>query len=77
MKTAVVFVHGFTGGENTWKNTKGEKFADFLKEDKGLDAEFDFFEFNYYTTLIDFFSSGTFQKIESDSTYQSVSRHHR
>ncbi|NVE01195.1 ABC-three component system protein [Massilia sp. BJB1822] len=63
MKTAVVFVHGFTGGEETWKNSGEVKFSTLLKTDAKLDAEFEFFEFSYFTKLVDFFSSAKFQKI--------------
>jgi hypothetical protein len=63
MKTAVVFVHGFTGGEETWKNPTGLKFSDLLKQDPDLIKDFEFFEFTYFTKLVDFFSSAKFQKI--------------
>lgn len=63
MKTAVVFIHGFTGGDETWTNVDGEKFKELLKLDLELEKNFEFFEFSYYTKLIDFFSSAVFQKI--------------
>ncbi len=63
MKTAVVFIHGFTGGGNTWTNEGGESFIDLLKKDEKLVQEFDFYKFEYYTKIIHFFNSAPFQKI--------------
>lgn len=63
MKTAVVFIHGFTGGEETWKNPSGRKFSEMLKHDTELSKDFEFFEFTYFTKLVDFFTSAKFQKI--------------
>ncbi len=63
MKTAVVFIHGFTGGDETWKNPSGVKFSEMLRNDSDLNKDFEFFEFTYYTKLVDFFTSAKFQKI--------------
>lgn len=63
MSTAVVFVHGFRGGIDTWRNSKGQTFADLLKNDEKLKLEYDFFEFDYFTKISDFFHSALFQKI--------------
>jgi protein SERAC1 len=63
MKTAVVFIHGFTGGAETWKNIEGTKFSDLLREDPEVNGDFEFFEFAYYTKLTDFFTSAKFQKV--------------
>jgi hypothetical protein len=63
MKTAVVFIHGFMGGENTWKSGAGVSFIDLLNSDDELTRDFDFFEFDYYTKLTDCFDSAPFQKI--------------
>ena len=35
-KSCVVFVHGFTGGAGTWKNSKGESFSDLLRADREI-----------------------------------------
>jgi esterase/lipase len=63
MKTAVVFIHGFTGGAETWQNNEGTKFSDLLKKDPEVNGDFSFFEFTYYTKLTDFFTSAKFQKV--------------
>jgi esterase/lipase len=62
-KIAVVFVHGFTGGNKTWQNDSGQKFKDMLASDTKLNAAFDFYEYEYYTSLIDFFDSAPVQEI--------------
>lgn len=63
MKIAVVFIHGFTGGENTWKNSAGLNFYDLLNQDPDLQGDFAFFEFQYFTKLVDFFTSAKIQKV--------------
>ncbi|MFO3860047.1 hypothetical protein [Klebsiella michiganensis] len=50
-KSCVVFVHGFTGGAGTWKNSKGESFSDLLRADREIDQSYDFYEFDYYTKI--------------------------
>jgi hypothetical protein len=62
MKTAVVFIHGFIGGEKTWVNSIGTSFIEMLRDDPSI-TTYDFFEFSYYTKLGSFFSSPTFQRI--------------
>lgn len=41
-KSCVVFVHGFTGGTGTWKNSNGEVFSDLLRADNEIDQAYDF-----------------------------------
>jgi hypothetical protein len=65
MKIAVVFVHGFTGGTGTWRNGAGQTFKDLLNNDPALSATYDFFEFDYFSKLTDFFNSAPIQKILS------------
>jgi len=62
-KIGVVFVHGFTGGEKTWVNDSGQKFSDLLKQDQNINSHFDFFEFSYYTKLVDVFDSALIQRL--------------
>ncbi|EGQ8165615.1 MULTISPECIES: ABC-three component system protein [Vibrio] len=56
-KSCVVFVHGFTGGAGTWKNSNGESFSDLLSADNEIDQAYDFFEFDYYTKIASFLDS--------------------
>lgn len=64
MKTAVVFIHGFMGGDSTWTNPTGNSFLELLRTDPTLNG-FDFFEFSYFSKLTDFFHSAPYQKIMS------------
>lgn len=63
MKTAVVFIHGFTGGGGTWRNDVGISFKEMLEADSSLGAAFDFFEYEYFTKISDILHSAGVQKI--------------
>jgi hypothetical protein len=63
MKTAVVFIHGFTGGAGTWRNDAGISFKEMLKADLDLDAAFDFSEYEYFTKISDLKHSAFVQKL--------------
>lgn len=56
-KSCVVFVHGFTGGAGTWKNSNGDSFSDLLSADDEIDQAYDFYEFDYYTKISSLFDS--------------------
>jgi hypothetical protein len=56
-KSCVVFVHGFTGGAGTWKNSNGDSFSDLLSADDEIDQAYDFYEFDYYTKIASLFDS--------------------
>lgn len=62
-KVAVVFVHGFTGGSSTWTNKDGKKFHELLGLDQSLSDGFDFFEFEYFTQLVDVFKSAPIRRV--------------
>ncbi|MCE7730236.1 ABC-three component system protein [Vibrio campbellii] len=51
-KNLVLFIHGLTGGYDTWKNSRGELFADLLKSDSEINSNFDFREFEYFTKIV-------------------------
>ena len=63
MKTAVVFIHGFTGGEGTWQNSTGESFMEMLKADSQLAEQFEFFEYEYFTKITAIQHSAVVQKL--------------
>ncbi len=63
MKTAVVFVHGFTGGTGTWLNNAGTSFKEMLKADPQLEERFDFFEYEYFTKVTALQHSVLVQKV--------------
>jgi hypothetical protein len=52
-KTAIVFVHGFTGNSGTWINEDGVSFAKLLETFSEFD-ELDFHHFEYHTAVFNF-----------------------
>lgn len=62
-KIAVVFVHGFTGDSDTWKNSQGVSFSMLLGQDDNFSESCDFFEFEYFTKLLGVLSSNPVQTI--------------
>lgn len=63
-KIGVVFIHGFTGNALTWMNSAGERFCDMLSSEEHICKEFEFFEFDYYTQVLDVFKSATVQSLK-------------
>ena len=49
----VLFIHGFTGNEDTWMNSNGIYFPEMLSEDEDIKENFDLAYFSYYSHLID------------------------
>ncbi|PSS47594.1 hypothetical protein C6560_16850 [Enterobacter sp. FS01] len=62
-KIAVVFVHGFTGGNATWRNHSGVNFSTLLGLDPAISPSFDFYEFEYFTEVLGVFKSNPVQTI--------------
>lgn len=61
-KIGVVFLHGLTGGSETWKNSKGQTFGDLLlNADVGSHIEVHHFE--YYTKIISVFDSAIAKRL--------------
>jgi pimeloyl-ACP methyl ester carboxylesterase len=70
-KNVVVFVHGFTGGSDTWKSSSSS-FPEMLLADKAIQENYDLMYFNYHTKLVDFYAARTttksiFRLIESST----------
>lgn len=63
-KIGVVFIHGFTGNAVTWMNSAGERFCDMLSSETQICEEYEFFEFHYYTQLVDIFKSVAVQNLK-------------
>lgn len=55
-KNLILFVHGFGGGEDTWKNGKDTTFAGLLVNDPVIAKNYDIAHFNYYTKLLNLYS---------------------
>lgn len=53
-KNLILFVHGFTGGKETWINADEiKRIPYFLKDNKEIFENFDFEYFEYFTKLTD------------------------
>lgn len=59
----VVFIHGFTGAEETWINEEGKSFAEMLLGFEEIRSNHDFAEVIYYSKIMDF------QKTKSASKF--------
>ena len=59
----VVFIHGFTGAEETWVNEEGKSFAEMLLKYEEIQLNYDFAEVIYYSKIMDF------QKTKSASKF--------
>jgi len=57
-----VFVHGFTGGSETWKNPSGLTFKSLLAAEPEINQQFDFVEFEYFTKVVSIFNTNLLQK---------------
>lgn len=55
----ILFIHGFTGSKDTWKNSKDEYLHEMLMRNEDIANNFDFAYFNYYTRFIECFNSNT------------------
>ena len=52
IKNLIIFIHGFTGDQETWGNSDNA-FAEMLSTEEVIDRNFDIAYFNYYTKLVD------------------------
>lgn len=62
-KNLVLFIHGFTGAEETWTNDIGQSFADLLMESEEISENYDFAQIVYYSKLFDFPKINAIKKI--------------
>lgn len=53
-KNVIIFIHGFTGGIETWKNSNGRSLPEMLLEEALIIENCDIGYFNYFTEIIDF-----------------------
>lgn len=53
--TVILFVHGFTGGKETWKNMQHGYFFDQLSQFPSIAENFDIATFDYFTKLSSLF----------------------
>jgi hypothetical protein len=55
-KNLILFVHGFCGGDDTWRNGAAKSFAELLAEDEDIAKNYDIANYSYYTKLLNLFS---------------------
>lgn len=53
LNNLILFIHGFTGNEDTWKNENNISFPEMLLENEKIKENFDFAYFTYYTRLFE------------------------
>ena len=51
-KNLILFVHGFTGGEDTWEHPKYGSFPSLLLTDQKIAEKYDVAHFLYFTKLL-------------------------
>lgn len=61
----ILFVHGFTGNENTWVNKNGKSFINLLNEVDEIKENYDIATVNYYSKLADFYVTRTGKSLVS------------
>lgn len=63
----ILFVHGFTGNQDTWTHPNGNDFPTMLSRNETISKHFDIACFRYYTKLLDLFAIGdtVFKKIKA------------
>lgn len=61
-KIGVVFIHGLTGGSETWKNSKDQTFGELLQE-FDLGEHIEVHNFEYYTKIVSIFDSAIAKRI--------------
>ncbi|MCQ8181039.1 hypothetical protein U737_03115 [Methylomonas sp. LW13] len=55
-KNLILFVHGFCGGEATWKNGEARSFPELLSDDLEISGNYDIAHFSYFTKLLNLFA---------------------
>ncbi|MBL4798384.1 MAG: hypothetical protein JKY50_13285 [Oleispira sp.] len=55
-KKIIIFVHGFTGGKETWEHPEGGYFWDMLATEASITDSFDIGYYEYYTTFSEIFT---------------------
>lgn len=71
-KDIILFVHGFTGGKETWKHPTAGYFYDQLIDTQYVRDNFDVAQFEYYTKLLDLFPAINSARQKITSLFKSV-----
>jgi hypothetical protein len=66
-KGLILFVHGFTGGQDTWKHPNYDAFYELLSQDAYMAEHYDIAYFEYYTKLLNIIATthGMFSRFSS------------
>lgn len=57
-KNLILFIHGFTGDNETWKHQNASPFPELLLENMQISENFDIAYFSYFTKLCDLCTTG-------------------
>ncbi len=55
-KNLILFVHGFCGGEATWRNGEARSFPELFADDLEISENYDIAHFSYFTKLLNLFA---------------------
>ncbi len=55
-KSLIIFVHGFCGGELTWRNGEASSFPELFSKDSEVSENYDIVQFSYFTKLLNLFA---------------------
>ena len=55
-KNLVLFVHGFCGGESTWRNGDENSFPELFSDELEINENYDVAQFSYFTKLLNLFA---------------------
>jgi len=58
-KDLILFIHGFTGDDSTWKSENFNSFSELLSDETDINNTFDIAHFSYYTKLLNLFSKAS------------------
>lgn len=55
-KNLILFIHGFCGGEETWRNGEARSFPELFSDDLEISENYDIAYFSYFTKLLNLFA---------------------
>lgn len=69
-KKIIVFVHGFTGGKETWSHPEGGYFWDMLASETNISDSFDIGYYEYYTKFSELFTKAKIAYLSIKSLFK-------
>lgn len=55
-KNLILFIHGFCGGESTWRNGDASSFPELFSKEPEVSENYDIAQFSYFTKLLNLFA---------------------